>query len=447
MIRCPVIRPPMGRPMAMLGCVVALGACSDEDLVDGIFTQEQWEKIQELSPLPDPPSDPTNRHQHDPMAAALGQRLFFEADYAGPLLVGDDGSNGGLGMVGETGRISCASCHEGPWLIDLRSNPNNVSLGAAIIPRNAASMVNVIYYFPWIENDGLLDSVWSEAMIDIEFDLGFNSSRLRLAHVIYAKHRDEYDAVFDPDLDPALDPNHPEAARFPADARPMSPEWNAMTPEDQEHVTGIFVNFGKALHAYLDRLVSKDAPFDRYVAGEVDALTPAAKRGLQLFVGKAACVECHGTPHFSDDDFHNTGLAASGPFVSTEEQGRYDRIDFLLAHEFNSSSRWSDDRNTGRLDGVTKDEALIGAWRTKGLRQVAETAPYMHSGQFSTLEEVIEFYDQGGHPEGFHGTRDAIIQPLDLSADEKSDLVEFLRSLTGEQLPAELLRNPSAPGE
>jgi cytochrome c peroxidase len=431
-----------GRKQTMLGWVVVVAACSDEELVDGIFTQQQWTKIEELSPLPDPPTDPTNRYQHDPMAAALGQKLFFEADYAGPLRVGDDGQNGGLGMVGETGRIACASCHAGPWLIDLRTNPDNVSLGADIIPRNAASMVNVAYYSPWIENDGLLDSLWSEAMVDIEFDLGFNSSRLRLVHVIYDEYREDYDAIFDPDLDPALDPTHPEAARFPADARPNSPEWDAMTPEDQEHVTGVYVNFGKALHAYLDLLVSKDAPFDRYVAGETDAMSPAAKRGLRLFVGKAACVECHGTPHFSDDDFHNTGLAAAGPFISTTEQGRYDRIDFLLAHEFNSSSQWSDDRNTGRLDDVTKDEALIGAWRTRGLRQVAETAPYMHSGQFATLEEVIDFYDEGGHAEGFHGTRDDIIQPLNLTADERSDLVEFLKSLTGQELPEELLRNP-----
>lgn len=432
------------RRAAMLGWLVVITACSDEDLVDGIFTQQQWAKIEGLSPLPDPPTDPTNRHQHDPMAAALGHELFFETDYAGPLRVGDDGQNGGLGMVGDTGRISCASCHEGPWLIDLRTRPGHVSLGADIIPRNAASMVNVTYYFPWIENDGLLDSVWSEAMVDVEFDLGFNSSRLRLAHVIYDEYREQYDAIFDPDLDPALDPTHPEATRFPADARPGSPEWNAMTPEDQEHVTGIFVNFGKSLHAYLDLLVSKDAPFDRYVAGETDALTPAAKRGLLLFVGKAACVECHDTPHFSDDDFHNTGLAATGPFISTEERGRYDRVDFLLAHEFNSSSQWSDDRSTGRLDGVTKDEALIGAWRTKGLRQVAETAPYMHSGQLATLEEVVDFYDQGGHSAGFHGTRDDIMQPLGLSDAEKSDLVEFLRSLTGQELPEELLRNPGA---
>ncbi len=423
--------------------LLTVPSCAEEELIDGVFTSAEWAKIQELSPLEDPPSDSTNAYEDDPAAAAWGQRLFFEDDYAGPLIVGDDGQNGGLGMVGETGRISCASCHEGPWLIDLRSNPNNVSLGADIIPRNAASMINVAYYSPWIENDGLLDSLWSEAMVDIEFDLGFNTSRLNLAHVIFNNHRAEYDAIFDPDLDPALDPTHPDAARFPADARPGSPEWDAMTTEDQDHVTRIFVNFGKALHAYLKLLVSKNAPFDRYVAGETDAISVSAKRGLKLFVGKAACVECHDTPHFSDDDFHNTGLAASGPFVSTEERGRFDRIEFLLNHEFNSNSRWSDDQNTGRLDGVTMDEALIGAWRTKGLRQIAETPPYMHSGQFATLEEVIDFYDEGGHPDA-HGVKDDVIQPLNLTEGEKADLIEFLGTLTGEEVSPDLLADPGA---
>jgi len=417
-------------------------ACSDGNLVDGTFTQEEWAKIQKLSPLEDPPLDTTNRYQKDPAAAAWGQKLFFEYDYAGPLTVGNDGTNGGLGAVGETKKIACASCHSGPWLIDLRSKPGHVSLGSSIIARNAASMVNIAYYAPWIENDGLLDSLWSEGMVDIEFPPGFNSSRLILAHVIYAKHRDQYNAIFDPDLDPALDPASPQAARFPPDGRPNSAAWMGMTTADQDHVTQIYVHFGKALHAYLNLLVSKEAPFDRYVAGDTSALSTSAKNGLKLFVGKAGCDQCHNTPHFSDDDFHNNGLSPFGTYINTMEQGRYGRIDFLLAHEFNSNSRWSDDKNTDRLKDVKKDMTLIGKWRTKGLRQVAETGPYMRTGQFRTLEEVIDFYNDGGHASGYLGIKDPILKPLNLTTKEKGDLVSFLKSLTGKEVPASLLANP-----
>lgn len=430
-------------PFLVFAALGAAGCAPEEELIDGVFTPAEWEKVKILSPLPELPEDPTNRFADDPGAAAFGQRLFFERAYSGPLTIGDDGTNGGAGAVGATGTMSCASCHEGPWLIDLRSQPGNVSLGSAYLPRNAGSMINVAYYFPWIENDGLLDSLWSESMIDIEFDLSFNSSRLRLAHVLYEKHRGEYNALFDPDLDPALDPAHPDAARFPADGRPGSDAWDSMSPEDQDHVTGAWVNFGKSIHAYLKLLVSGDAPFDRYVAGDRAALSQAAKRGLKLFVGKAACVECHNTPHFSDDDFHNNGLVATGPNVNPAEEGRQAVIDLLLGHEFNVNSKWSDDRNTGRLDGLKRDEALIGVWRTKGLRQIAETAPYMHSGQFATLAEVVDFYDQGGHDVGLIGVKDAVLQPLQLSAGEKADLVEFLRSLTGEEVDPKLLRDPA----
>lgn len=422
---------------------LSLAACNgaQEELVDGIFTPEEWAKIQELSPLPDPPDDPTNRFQHDPAAAVLGQKLFHDPRYAGPLIIGDDGTNGGLGQVGETGKVACASCHIGPWLIDLRSNPGNASLGASWIGRNSASMINTIYYFPWIENDGLLDSVWSEAMVDVEFDPGFNSSRLTLAHFMFDHYRAEYDAIFDPDLDPALDPAHPDAARFPASARPGSPEWLVMNPADQDHATEIYVNFGKALHAYLTLLVSKDAPFDRYVAGDTAAISTAAKRGLKLFVGKAGCVECHATPHFSDDDFHNNGLKIEGPNINPMETGRAARVDFLLGHEFNSKSKWSDDPSDDRLDGLAPSDDLIGLWRTKGLRQIAETPPYMHSGQFQTLEEVVDFYNDGGSADGFQGVKDDLMQPLNLSDAEKSDLVEFLKTLTGEVVADELLRD------
>lgn len=429
------------------------GGCAEET-IDGMFTLAEWDEIQTLSPLPETPEpDPTNRYADAPLAAELGQKLFFESAYSGPIITGDDGQNGGLGAEGEPGQISCRSCHLGPWMIDTRSNPPATSLGADRMARNSASLINVAYYpNHWYENDGLLDSIWGESVVDIEFDPGFNSSRLRLAHVIHDKYRDEYNAIFPP-LDPALDPDSPEAERFPPDGRPGSPAWQGMAPADQAHVTEIMVNFGKALHAYQRRLISRDAPFDRYVAGDFTAISASAKRGLALFIGKAACSECHSGPAFTDGEFHNTGMEPRGehavpPGVAADEWplgGRYPAIGFVLSYEFNTSSIHSDDRTTGRLDDLVATAKDKGAWRTKSLRQIAESPPYMRTGQMETLREVVEFYNDGGDEAGFVGDKDEAIKPLNLTEQEMDDLVAFLETLTGEELPPELLQDTSAP--
>src|SRR5580765_6890116 len=112
-----------------LALVGSFGCSSSDDLYDGMFTTAEVAKVRALGPLPPLPADTTNRFADDPRAAALGQRLFFEPGYAGPIVVGDDGTNGGLGMAGETGKVSCRSCHLQGWFIDTRSQPNGTSLG------------------------------------------------------------------------------------------------------------------------------------------------------------------------------------------------------------------------------------------------------------------------------------------------------------------------------
>jgi cytochrome c peroxidase len=441
--------------LAALGAGCLLAACSDPPAEE--FTPAELEKLRKHGPLGELPADPTNKYADDPKAAELGQKFFFEEAYSGPLLVGDDGRNGGLGQAGEAGKVSCASCHEGPWLIDLRSKPGHISLGTGWIPRNSTSIINSAFYGPWFENDGIRDSSWADNVIDLEFDLGFNSSRLRLAHVIFDKYRDEYNAVFDPDLPPQLDPAHAEAARFPAEGRPGQPAWDNMRAEDKQAVNRAVVNFGKALQAYFRKLVSRNAPFDSFVAGDATAISASARRGLKLFIGKAGCSECHEGANFTDNKFHNLGMRFEGENVTAEfEQGRYAGLQNLLANEFRSDSEYSDSPATGaeRLkdlpatrsgDTWVVNESERGKWRTKSLRNVAETPPYMHNGQLKTLEDVIKFYNDGGHPSGFIGTKDEKMKQLNLSEQEMGDLVEFLKTLTGELVPEELRRNTARP--
>jgi cytochrome c peroxidase len=156
----------------------------------------------------------------------------------------------------------------------------------------------------------------------------------------------------------------------------------------------------KAIAAFERTLISTNSPFDKFMAGDKGALSAGAQRGLELFQGKARCVLCHNGPNFTDGKFHNLGVPQVGPLK--EDLGRYN---------------------------VTKRDADRGAFKTPSLRSVALTAPYMHTGGFKTLEEVIEFYNKGG--EAVPG-KDAFMSQLNLAEQEKKDLVDFLNSLTGD---------------
>jgi len=203
------------------------------------------------------------------------------------------------------------------------------------------------------------------------------------------------------------------------------------------------------MEAYLRKLVSRNAPFDRYVAGDHNAISLKAKAGLKLFIGKAGCVGCHNTPLLSDDDFHVIGLkinTAVSPHADPNEIGRAFNQALICNPsvadgDFNVKGHFSDDPTTARNGNFCQQTIPVGLWRTKGLRQVAETAPYFRDGQAATLDDVIEFYDRGGDPEGTFLGGPKAIQPLHLSLVEKRQLKEFLKTLTGDPIPAQFLRD------
>ena len=150
-----------------------------------------------------------------------------------------------------------------------------------------------------------------------------------------------------------------------------------------------------SLDAYVRSLTTRNSPFDQYVSGNKKALTEAQKRGLALFVGKADCTMCHRGPNFADDQFHALGIRGD---------------------------------DTGRFK-VTGEEADRYAFKTPTLRNIDQTAPYMHDGSLPTLRDVIDFYNHGG---GDQQPKSLLLRKLNLSEKEKSDLVAFLESLTGD---------------
>ena len=163
----------------------------------------------------------------------------------------------------------------------------------------------------------------------------------------------------------------------------------------------------RALASYVRSILSGDSPYDRFVNGERTALSGPQQAGLQSFRGKGNCTACHVGPNLTDERLHNTGVAWRDPAATSGQAGSLQ------------------DRGRVVVTGRPED---AGAFKTPTLREIARTAPYMHDGSLATLEEVVEFYDDGGRPNPYI---DPEIHPLHLSVEEKRALVTFLKSLSG----------------
>ncbi|SDQ31481.1 cytochrome c peroxidase [Pseudovibrio sp. Tun.PSC04-5.I4] len=197
---------------------------------------------------------------------------------------------------------------------------------------------------------------------------------------------------------------------------------------------------GMALGAYQRSILAGNSPFDQwYFGGDETAVIADVKRGFQIFTGKGSCSACHliGDDHalFTDELFHDTGYGQmregerQNPPTSIPVQvapGVVHQMDFSKIRSV-SAKREAD---LGRYE-VTEDPADRWKFRTPSLRNLTVTPPYMHDGHFSTLSEVIEFYDQGGSQ--MLG-QDPRIRPLGLTRVEKQDLEAFLQSLMSPDL-------------
>jgi cytochrome c peroxidase len=147
----------------------------------------------------------------------------------------------------------------------------------------------------------------------------------------------------------------------------------------------------------------------------------------------------------SDWRFHCIGVSGHAPNVSAEDPGRGPAINKVRGDEFNCASPWSDASDKAACAVNTLVEKLRdhGSVRTPGLRNLSQTAPYMHTGSIATIEAVVELYDLGGETDDFVGTRE--LKPLGLTTAEKADLAAFLRALDGDPLPAHLVSAPVLP--
>ena len=316
---------------------------------------------------------------------ALGRKLFFDR------------------RLSHNATLACASCHVPDQGFTSHELKTPIGIEGRTVRRNAPSLLNV-GLLPRLFHDGretrLEQQVWAPLLAANEMGnpaIGTVLERLRGL----------------PDY----------AGKFEAAFQGSGPTMETL---------------GAALAAYERSLLAGDSDFDRWRhAGATQALSAAARDGFELFIGKAGCSSCHlvgkTTASFTDHQFHNTGIgyrqamtAAPGPEVLVAPGTLLD-----VARDAVAASSEAAPGDLGRYE-ITGDPADRWRYRTPGLRNVAQTAPYMHDGSLPTLAAVVAFYNGGGVPnEGL----DARLRPLGLKAGEEAALVAFLESLTSHELP------------
>lgn len=408
-----------------------------DEVADAVaeFTADEVSRLLALSPLSAPPDDPTNAYDLDAAAAHLGQYLFFEPRLSG------------------SGATSCATCHqpERAW-----SDGKALASAEGQLTRRTMSLWNVAHQ-RWFFWDGRADSLWSQALGPLEDAREMAGDRTSIAKLVASDPQlsRAYARVF------GAAPDAATLAALAGPAKPLADEpeapvaksWAALSAEQQAAVNTVFANVGKALAAFQRRIESRDSPFDQFVAGlregdalEIESLTPAARRGLKLFLGRANCHLCHSGPLFSDKEFHNNRAPMRSDL--SRDLGRMTGVLRLMSDEFNGVGAYSDAREgetRSKLEHLPVSGHVWGEFRTPSLRSVALGGPYMHQGQFETLADVIDFYSDEIPPPSPHGDGEIVLRKLGLEAQEKLDLIEFLHALTGAPLPESLLRQPSSP--
>ncbi len=507
-----------------------------------------------------PGPDTSNMYWNNPAAAALGKKFYFDKNFSGIENATDmllqPMTTPGRAAIGARIQVSCNTCHDvtmGGG--DNTADPpgNRVSFGGGVYDVNSQQTINsgfadIVYW------NGRNDTLWSQIVAVTESYVSINGSRMRVAWRIADAYRAEYNAVFtDYPLPAELDSVATQKTRLDADGtcvldagacptdfctmtsgtclprfplegrpgfvkpndlptcdwgstdallQPYQDAYDCMDLADQLTATRIYVNFAKAIEAYEFTLVSKNSLFDQWADANFKPglLGASPERGADLFVGKAACAECHTGPEFTDYKFHNIGVPQLGQYVpettschagdsdtggcdcTTDDRfaptnclpiGARDGLRKLQANKFRRDSVWSDDadcqnhftlhtdpnyaaENPMQCDGriayysMTLDDSLRGAWRTPSLRDVALTAPYMHDGIYATLHDQMVHYNKGGIvPElggEVNGTIDAKIKVLNLSDQDLDDLVAFLQTLTGTVDPA-VISTPDVPAD
>lgn len=346
-----------------------------------------WSFSALATPLGLPPVPIPDDNQQTAEKISLGDKLFHDIRFS------------------STGAVSCATCHDRSK--GFTDSPLSVSEGINKLTgtRNAPTVINSAYNH---------SQFWDGREPDLEGQAGqpfLNPVEMGLA-----------------DYEPIL-----KIVRTDSDYQKL---FKAAFNKADQQITSKEVL--QAIAAFERTVISGDSPFDQfYFAGKKDAMSDSAQRGLQVFVDQGRCVSCHTISQthalFTDHRFHNINVgfqrinkdiqALTNTFTKAKQQGA--NVDIAVLSNKNTSE-------LGRfaVSGQLRD---LGGFKTPTLRNIAQTAPYMHDGSLKTLEEVVTFYNQGGTNQNVAVINDfqsGGIRPLNLSKEQEADLVEFLKTLT-----------------
>ena len=401
---------PGGRLLLAAALLCAAGAAhaADDNLHGALAPQAQLDLLEKLGVAPTIPKQPAlvdvefwkgivpADNQTTPERIELGRKLFFDLH------------------LSKDGTVACATCHNvAKGFTDQR--PVSEGIGGQLGRRNAPTTLNALFFQEFFL-DGRAPSLEAQAKLPIvnPIEMGQPSG----------------DAVVQAI---AGDPTYPPLFQK-AYGRPPNYE-----------------DIGRAIAAFERTLVFLGSPFDRFLAGDSQAISDQAKEGWVLFNGKARCMSCHAlnpsNPIGTDNRFHNIGVAARHQnfnelakkalqaLQGAQGKAGLEAVDHLALE--------TDMSELGRFM-VTKDRADIGAFKTLQLRNVGVTPPYMHDGSLQTLWDVLDHYNKGGEANAY---LDGGIEPLALTESEIDAVVALLFSMTDDRLKDENDRQQAAQHE
>ncbi len=381
-----------------------------------VWSDSEKRVLYSLSLLSLPPllDDRSNRYANNKQAQVLGEKIFFDKSFSA------------------NKQVACASCHQ-PERFFTDGKVRGVGVG--VTDRNTPTVVGS-GWSTWFYWDGRRDSLWAQALIPFEARLEMGSDRVAVVRTLYQNslYNKLYRSVF------GAFPAGLDLLTLPEHAGPLASQeaknnWWRLSASERKLINGIYSNIGKAIAAYERTLKYQPTRFDRYVEflhtgqnGMESAPTEDEIAGMRLFIdaSKTQCLRCHNGPLLTNGGFHNVG---SGNFTAPPlDFGRALGLQAVLMDEFNCKGNYSDARPEEcvalRFLSGSHHVSLKGAYKTPSLRNLTATAPYFHDGRFTTIEQVLNYYNLPPENNGPHE-----LKAMGLSELQLSQLVAFLTML------------------